>query len=188
MFKIETERLILREWSEEDILPFSKMGQDPLVMEFFLDLLSDEESKKLVEKFQMKMKRDGFCLLACVIKETEEFIGFVGINKPEFEAHFMPCVEIGWRLKSQAWGKGYAVEAANAILNDAFNRLNLNEVVAFAVWNNYKSIKVMEKIGMKRDSNGDFNHSKIPIDHPLSRHILYRITKEQFNQARSNLL
>ncbi|MBI2743595.1 MAG: GNAT family N-acetyltransferase [Chlamydiales bacterium] len=182
MKTIETQRLILREWKPEDLIPFAEINQDPKVMECLLKPLTLEESAAMMERMQNHFKEHGFGPFACVVKETDELIGFVGLYVPNFEAHFTPCVEIGWRLSSKAWGKGYATEAARAVLKAAFGEYGLREVVSFTVPKNLRSIAVMEKIGMKRDMKGDFLHPKIPAGHPLHQHILYRITRDEYNK------
>jgi len=169
---IETERLLLREWREEDIPYFAAINQDPRVMEFLLKPLTDVETKALVERFRRHHEEHGFCLFACILKENSECIGFLGLNVPPFTASFTPCVEIAWRLASKAWGKGYATEGAKAVLESAFNTWNLKEVVAFTVPMNKRSIRVMEKLGMKRDLSGDFDHPLVPPAHRLLRHVL----------------
>ena len=113
------------------------------------------------------------------IKETGEFLGFVGLNVPSYAAPlpFEPCVEIGWRLKRTAWGKGYAGEAAREWLRFGFETIGLEEIVAFTIPDNLPSQRVMEKIGMTRDKDGDFLHPSLPADHPIAKHVLYRLKK-----------
>ena len=175
MEQIETDRLILREWLPEDLAPFIALNKDPRVMECMPKLLTEAESTELANKIRTRFEKQGFGLFACVIKDTGEFIGYVGLNMPEFEAHFTPCVEIGWRLAYHAWGKGYASEAARAVLQVGFEKFVLDEIVAFTVPTNIRSRRVMEKIGMVHDLKGDFRHPKLPLDHPLSLHVLYRL-------------
>jgi RimJ/RimL family protein N-acetyltransferase len=106
-------------------------------------------------------------------------IGFVGLQYVNFEASFTPAVEIGWRLAYEYWGRGYATEAARAVLDHAFKQLKLSEVVAFTVVSNRQSRKVMQKIGMRYDPQGDFDHPDFDHNSPLRRHVLYRVSKEQ---------
>jgi len=183
MKKIETERLLLREWLAEDLAPFAKINQDPKVLECLLKPLSDEETANLVKDFQKHFQAHGYGFYACVPKETGICVGFVGLRVVPFKTHFTPAVEIGWRLASDAWGKGYATEAAKAVLTHAFEKLHLQEIVAFTVPKNFRSIRVMEKIGMSRDLEGDFEHPLVPFGHPLRHHILYRIHNEQSQKA-----
>ena len=184
MSSIETDRLILREWKSEDLKPFAAINRDPHVMEFFLKPLSEAEAAEMIDRFRAKLKRDGFGLLACVLKETSELIGFVGLDVPNFEASFTPCVEIGWRLAHHVWGKGYATEAACAVLKAGFEQYGLKEIVSFTVPMNCRSRRVMEKIGMLHDAREDFHHPKVPLEHPLSLHVIYRMTKDRYENVK----
>lgn len=175
----ETERLILREWRTTDLEPFARMGQDPQVMEFFPEILTREESAALITRIQDKFTKYGFCFFATELKATGEFIGFIGLNVPNFEANFTPCVEIGWRLASQHCGLGYATEGARKCLEIGFNELNLTEIISMAVKENWNSRNVMQKIGMQQDFGGSFIHPNLPTDHPLAEHVLYRIQAPQ---------
>lgn len=175
MIKLETDRLILREWLDSDVPTFVKMNQDPKVMEFFQGLLSEEETKSRVEWNLTHFVKHGYGNFAVELKESQEFIGFVGLSNPPFEAHFTPAVEIGWRISSPHFGKGYATEAARKVLEFAFDELKLEEVLSWTVPSNKASRRVMEKIGMTRDSKDDFHHPKLEKNHPFSWHVLYRI-------------
>lgn len=172
---LETKQLILREWKDSDLPIFIKMGQDPEVMRFFPALLSEDEARSLVAKIRDHFTKNGFGLFAVELKENQEFIGFVGLNIPTFEAHFTPAVEIGWRLSSKHFGKGYATQAAQEVLRFAFEELQLKEIVSFTAFSNEPSINVMKKIGMTRDEKDDFFHPKLPKDHKLAQHVLYKI-------------
>lgn len=183
MIKIlETKRLILRQWKDEDIPAFAAMNQDPEVMKYFPATLSYEESASRVDSQRRHFKEHGFCFFAVELKATREFIGFVGLAIPIFKTHFTPCVEIGWRIASQYWNQGYATEAAKMVLHLAFEKYGLKEVVSFAPKVNAPSIAVMEKIGMQHDPQDDFDHPGLPKDHPLSRHVLYRLTSKKFQE------
>ncbi len=175
MIKLETNRLILRQWLDSDIPIFAGMNRDPKVMEFFSACLSEEETEEMVTRIRVHFQKYGYGLFAVELKSSGEFIGFVGLSIPQFDAPFMPAVEIGWRISSQHFGKGYATEAAKKILEFAFDELELEEVVSFTVPRNKASQRVMEKIGMSRDLSGDFFHPKLEKNHPLSLHVLYRI-------------
>ncbi|MCC2645389.1 MAG: acetyltransferase [Burkholderiales bacterium] len=178
----ETKRLILRDWEEEDISQFIKMNQDSKVMEFFPAVLSSEESISLIEKIKSKFKVQGFGFYACELKESQELIGFVGLNIPDFKASFTPCVEIGWRIAYKFWGQGLAVEAAQKSLDIGFNEYNLNEIVSFTALVNKRSERVIQKLGMIRAPTHDFNHSELDPSHPLAKHILYRLRREDFKK------
>jgi ribosomal-protein-alanine N-acetyltransferase len=174
MIKIETSRLILRKWQEQDLKAFSDINQDPKVLEFLLASRSIQETAEWIDQIKKHFIDHGFGLWAVVLKDTGELIGYAGLNIPSFEAHFTPCVEIGWRLASRHWAKGYATEAARKVLEVGFAELGLKEIVSFTVPANMRSIRVMEKIGMSRDLSGDFYHPKLPRDHALALHVLYR--------------
>jgi len=175
MQKIITERLILREWLESDLEPFIALNQDEKVMEFFPSILSKTETEDFVTRIKKHFADHGFGLYACQLKSTKEFIGFAGFSTPSFEAHFTPCVEIGWRIAEKFWNQGYATEAAKAVLEFGFKNLNLKEIVSFTSEKNLRSISVMKKIGMTQDMSDDFLHPKLEASHPLARHVLFRI-------------
>jgi RimJ/RimL family protein N-acetyltransferase len=174
---IETDRLILRTWQPSDLAPMNDINKDPEVMKYFPALGTLEETNVHIQKIVDHYEKHGFSLYAVALKTTGLMIGFVGLMIPSFEAHFTPSVEIGWRLASQYWNKGYATEAAMAVLDYAFNVLGLKELVSFTVVGNIASRRVMEKIGLHHDVKDDFYHPKLSRDHPLCRHVLYRISK-----------
>ena len=172
--EIETERLILRAWRDADLAPFAAMNANPRVCEFFPATLSREESDAIVARVRDHFDAYGYGLYAVEAKEGGAFIGFTGFNIPRFDAPFMPAVEIGWRLSDAHWGRGYATEAATAVLRHDTARLGGADIVSFPVPDNVRSRRVMEKIGLRRDPAGDFDHPGVPAGHPLKRHVLYR--------------
>jgi RimJ/RimL family protein N-acetyltransferase len=177
---IETERLKLRDWSDADLEPFAALNADPRVMEFFPARLDRAASDALAATIRPDLARDGYGLYAAELKATGEFIGFVGLARPNFEAPFMPAIEIGWRLARHVWGEGLASEAAAAVRDHAFADLGLDALVSFTAEWNRPSRRVMEKIGMTRDPADDFIHPKLPAGHKLAPHVLYRINKRQW--------
>ena len=172
---IQTERLILRTWKIEDADPYYQINQDPLVIEFLRGPLSMEQVNDFIAFVNKQCSQMGYGLWAVEEKSSEKLMGFIGLDPIHWDAPFGPGVEIAWRLGSQFWGKGYATEGAKAALNYGFTHCGLNEIFSFTVPANIRSIRVMEKIGMQRDLRGDFAHPKLAADHPLSKHILYRI-------------
>lgn len=175
--ELETERLLLRQWRHADRQPFAAMSADDRVMEFFPGKLSVDASDAFVDRIQQHFEDHGFGLWAVEVKQGAPFIGLVGLAFPRFEAHFTPCVEIGWRLDANHWGRGYATEGALAALEFAFQQLELEEIVAMTTVQNVRSRRVMEKLGMTRSTADDFDHPLIPADHPLKRHVLYRVQR-----------
>jgi ribosomal-protein-alanine N-acetyltransferase len=118
---------------------------------------------------------------AVEIPNQHKFIGFVGLHTTKDNMPFSPCVEIGWRLSKQHWGKGYAIEAATKALEYAFNKLNLAEVVSFTTLANIRSMVVMQNIGM-RNSGQNFMHPGIEVSHPQCEHVLYKIIKSEWQK------
>jgi len=171
---IETERLLLRPWRDADLAPFAALNADPDVMEFLPDLLAREESDAFATRIRAHFDEHGYGFWAVEVVGGAPFVGFVGLGHPSFEAPFVPCVEIGWRLAREHWGHGYATEAALGALAFGFGELGLQEIVAFTVPANVRSRRVMERIGMVRDPMDDFEHPRLPVGHPLRRHVLYR--------------
>ena len=177
---IETERLYLRTWQPLDIESYWEINQDPRVIEFLLGSLTIDEVKQfIIDKNQQQAKR-GYTLWATELKATGELIGFIGLNYTDWETPFTPAVEVGWRLGSAYWNHGYATEGAKAALAFGFNTIGLNEIVSFTMPMNFRSVRVMEKIGLHRDKLGDFRHPKLASNHPLLQHILYRLNKIDF--------
>jgi len=175
---IETERLLLRRWKEEDREPFYVMNSNPRVMEFMPECMTRAESDLLFERINEHFRKHGFGLFAAELREKRSFIGFIGLAVPSFAAHFTPCVEIGWRLSADQWTRGLATEGARAVARYAFGELALDELVSFTVPQNMRSRRVIEKIGMTHNAADDFDHPNLPEGHSLRRHVLYRLRKQ----------
>jgi RimJ/RimL family protein N-acetyltransferase/8-oxo-dGTP pyrophosphatase MutT (NUDIX family) len=176
---ITTPRLILRPWRECDLAPFAAMNADPRVMRHFPKTLTREESDALVARIQNHFIQYGFGNFAIEERATGNFIGFVGLSIPSFQSYFTPCVEIGWRIAHDFQRRGYATEAARAALRFGFETLNLDEIVSFTVPANQSSRALMERLGMTRNPYEIFEYP-VPLDHPVSLHILYRLNKTQW--------
>lgn len=172
---LTTKRLLLRQWKESDLPLFAKMNADSRVMEWFHSTLSKEESDSLAERIQKELREQEYGLWAIEVVGAAPFIGFVGLHHQDFSADFTPCIEIGWRLAYEHWGKGYAFEAASKVTEYAFQTLKLHELVSFTAVGNQRSRKLMEKLGMTRRSEDDFKYPKLPKGHPLQPHVLYRL-------------
>jgi RimJ/RimL family protein N-acetyltransferase len=168
---LTTPRLRLRLWHPEDREPFAVLNADPTVMEHFPSVLSREESDALADRAEAHFERHGFGPWAA--EHAGQFIGFIGLSIPRFEASFTPCVEVGWRLARPWWGQGLATEGAQAAVDFGFDTLGLDEIVSFTVPGNVRSLRVMEKLGMRFSEY--FEHPSIPERHPLRRHVLYRL-------------
>jgi ribosomal-protein-alanine N-acetyltransferase len=175
--EITTERLLLRAWRDADRVPFAALNADPEVMEHFPSTLTRAESDQLVDRIVSAFAGDGPRLWAVEVPGADGFIGYVGLAAPSFEAAFTPCVEVGWRLAKDAWGQGYATEAARAAVADGFGRLGLAEIVSFTTVANVRSRRVMERLGMTHDPADDFDHPRLAPDFPGRRHVLYRLAR-----------
>jgi RimJ/RimL family protein N-acetyltransferase len=172
---LSSSRIRLRRWRDEDREAFAAMNSDARVMEFFRSSLSRVESDAMVDSIQKHFSEHGFGLWAIEAPDAAPFIGFAGLAVARFNAHFTPCVEIGWRLAFEHWGHGYATEAARLALGYGFGTLALPEVVSFTSATNRRSRAVMERLGMRRDPAEDFDYPSLPEGHPLRRHVLYRL-------------
>ena len=159
---LRTSRLLLRDWRDEDVPAFAALNADPQVMEFFPRVLDRTESDAMAARIRKGLALSGYGLWAVKVCGITPFIGFVGLSVPQFEAHFTPCVEVGWRLARQYWGNGYATEAARAVLEFGFRQLELAEIVSFTVPANQRSRSVMERIGMTYSPDDDFENPRIP--------------------------
>jgi RimJ/RimL family protein N-acetyltransferase len=172
-----TERLLLRQWREDDREPFAAMNADPEVMRHFPSALDREASDAVLDRLRAAVDEQGWGLWAVERLDTGQLLGFTGLSVPRHPLPFMPCVEVGWRLARPAWGHGFATEAAREALRVGFDELGLDEVVSFAVVGNTASRAVMDRLGMTRDPADDFDHPALPVGHPLRRHVLYRLRR-----------
>jgi ribosomal-protein-alanine N-acetyltransferase len=173
--ELRTARVLLRQWKDSDLPAWCAMNADPQVRQHFPSVQSQEEALGEAGRARQALSQRGWGFWAMEIPGRLPFAGVVGLIVPTYEAHFMPAVEIGWRLSREAWGQGYAVEAARAAAGFAFTELALDEIVAITIAANAPSRKVMERLGMRRDERGDFDHPRVPAGHPMQRHVLYRL-------------
>jgi ribosomal-protein-alanine N-acetyltransferase len=172
--QLVTDRLVLRRWRPEDREPFAALNADPEVMEHFPAPLSRADSDALADRIDATFAEHGYGLWAVGAPGVAPFLGFVGLNPVDLDAHFAPAVEAGWRLARAHWNRGYATEAARAALAFGFGPAELTEIVSFTVTGNHRSRRVMERLGMAHDPADDFDHPRIAERHPLRRHVLYR--------------
>jgi RimJ/RimL family protein N-acetyltransferase len=183
--QLETPRLTLRRWQECDRAPFAAMNADPVVMHYFSGPFTREQSDESIDRYLAAFDREGFSFFAATQRDTNGFIGTIGLqtmrdivpNLPQ------PAVEIGWRLAQTAQGKGFATEGARAIIDFAFNKLRLPEVVAITALPNQPSRRVMEKLGMTHRPELDFNHPRVPAGHQYQRHTLYSLRNPNSNEV-----
>lgn len=171
------ERVLLRPWRDDDADAFATMNSDPRVMKFFVAPLSRQESDAMLARMRAYFTEHGsgwWC-----VDINGECAGFTGLSSPPYETPFTPCTEVGWRFRPHYWGHGYATEAARLAVNYGFDVMQLDEIVSFTTATNQPSRRVMERIGMRRDVAGDFDHPSVPVGHPFRRHVLYRLRQTQ---------
>jgi RimJ/RimL family protein N-acetyltransferase len=157
---------------------FAALNADPVVMEYFPEPYTEERTIQFVERIRERWRELGYGLWAVERKDTERFIGYVGLWPATFRAHFTPAVEVGWRLAADQWGHGYATEGARAAIDYGFDTLGLEEIVSFTSALNVRSVRVMERLGMRHDVAGDFEHPNVPRGHPTRAHVLYRMRRD----------
>lgn len=173
-------RVLLRPWRAADREAFAAINADARVMRHFPTLLTRADSDALADRIEAHFAEHGFGPWALEIPGVAGFAGFVGLLRVSFDAHFTPAVEIGWRLAAGLWGRGYATEAAQCALRHGFAALALPEIVSFTVPANLPSLAVMQRLGMHTDIREDFLHPRLPPEHPLRLHRLYRLGREEW--------
>ena len=166
-------RVLLRPWRDGDLAPFAELNADPEVASWLNGPLTRAQSDEFAERILAHFEEHGFGFWALEVPGVVPFAGFVGMSVTHFEAEFTPCVEIGWRLAHAYWGRGYVTEAGRLCLDFGFGEGGLTEIVSFTAVGNRRSRAVMERLGLHRSQ--EFDHPRLPPDHPLLRHVLYRL-------------
>jgi RimJ/RimL family protein N-acetyltransferase len=195
---LKTARLLLRGWRDADRAPFAALNADPRVMRYLGPPLSRAASDALADRIAAHFAEHGFGLWALEIPGHADLIGFVGLSVIRFTPPWRRAVkvqaprlgetgsdpvspslregvEVGWRLAADAWGYGYATEAARAALAFGFEQIGLAEIVSFTTRANRASRAVMERLGMTHDPRDDFDHPLLAPGDPLRPHVLYRV-------------
>lgn len=176
--QLETPRLLLRQWREKDLEPFTAMNLDPQVMRYFPETRTPSQTRAFYERIQQEFTEKGYGLYAAEEKASGRFMGFIGFHGADFAADFCPCVEIGWRLDVPFWNRGYATEGASACLAMGFEQIGFEQVYSFTAVPNYPSRRVMEKLGL--EFYASFDYPGIPEGHLLRPHVCYLMTREQW--------
>lgn len=179
-YLLTTERLGLRRWAPPDTAPFAEMNADKEVMRFFPAPLSLNETKNFIERIEKHFDKHGFGLYAVDVLSNKEFIGMIGFQNFDFKTNFSPGTEIGWRLRRESWGKGYATEGAKECLRYGFEDLKFNKIFSFTATINLPSIAVMKRIGLTYVK--DFGHPKLDPRHELFTHVLYSISRGEYSE------
>lgn len=190
---LRTERLLLRRWRDSDREAFAAINADPEAMRYLGGAIDRAASDVLTDRLTQGFADDGIALWAVEVIGSEHdaqtdsapFIGFVGLWRTTFSAHFTPCVEVAWRLARASWGHGFATEAAREACAVGFANAGITEIVAHTVPSNLRSQRVMQKLGMTRDPADDFDHPRLSEDDPLRRHVLYRLRASQLRASQA---
>jgi RimJ/RimL family protein N-acetyltransferase len=167
-----SERLGFRNWNLTDLDKMHEINSDVNVMEFFPSILSKEQTTEFIERMQNQFLDKGFCYFAVDKLEENEFIGFIGLSEQTYKADFTPCIDIGWRIKSSEWNKGFASEGAKKCLDYARDELKLENVYSIAPKINTKSEHIMIKIGLQKQY--EFEHSLLTNNDRLKTCVLYK--------------
>jgi RimJ/RimL family protein N-acetyltransferase len=175
--RIETPRLVLRPWQDEDVEHWVAMSADPRVMEFFPSVSERFEAEAMAARLRERLEQNAYGWWVVEVKGGPLFAGAISLQDVPFESHFTPALEVGWRLVHDRWGHGYATEGAHAALDYAFGTLGHHEVVAMTAAVNLRSQRVMQRLGMTHDPADDFDHPRLPEGDRLRRHVLYRIAR-----------
>jgi len=170
----ETDRLILRPFRDEDRDPWAAMNADPEVMRHFPAPLTRAEADTVIDRVNGKIAETGVGFWALERKSDRAFLGFAGLNRNGHEN--LPVFgewEVGWRLARHAWGQGYATEAGAFALAHGLEIMGLSRILAYTARSNGPSERVMQRLGMTRAADLDFDHPAVPEDHPVRPHIVY---------------
>lgn len=170
---IETERLLLRDWTPADRDDFAAMNADPEVMRWFERTQSRAESDAAVERLTATLATRGYCFWPVIRKLDGVFLGIAGLKDGAPDTPMEGAVEIGWRFARHAWGQGYAKEAASAALAHGFANPATMRIGAITAAGNEASWGLMLALGMVRDPSGDFEHPLVPVGHPARPHVTY---------------
>ena len=185
MIITESDRLLIRNWRDDDLDLFHEINSDPQVMEFFPARRNRQQALETMQMIRGEIAETGYGFFALERKADGKPIGFAGLAIVNIEPMPEGTIEIGWRLAAPFWGKGYASEAGVELLRLGFVDRGLTEIVAFAVTNNVRSTAVMDRLGMTHDPSRDFDHPRIPDSNPhLKRHVLYAIDAEDWRRKR----
>ena len=185
---IVTSRLVLRSWRDSDFEPCAKLEADPRVIEYlpWPGPSPRDLTYRAIERARSGLAENQYGWWAVEAPNVADFIGGVGLGVHTFESDFTPCMEIGWRLAYEYWGKGYATEAASAVLAYAFETLHVDEIVSLSNVRNRRSFAVMERIGLLYER--DIQWPLLPAGHPLRAYALYKLRREDWSRSKAALI
>ncbi|MDH0082796.1 GNAT family N-acetyltransferase [Stutzerimonas stutzeri] len=178
---LETSRLRLRSWHDDDLEPLAQLCADPEVMRYDPALLSRDECAALMVRSRLHLLRHGFGLWALERKDSGAFIGYCGLV---WAPSSVPgsAVELRWGVACEQWGQGLVREAAQTALKCAFGALGLDEVVACVSQINEPGRQLLEGLGMRPEPATTFGHPDVSPEHPLHTQVLYRLRRDDWRQ------
>ena len=179
MVELGTRRLTLRGWRDDDVDPLAAIDGDPDVMRYIGDgsVRTREQTVSVVAAMRQAWVDRGFGRFAVELRDTGEFVGWVGLAVPHFLPEVLPAVEIGWRLGRPFWGRGLATEVAQEALRFGFTDVGLDRIISICHVDNHASVRVMTKLGMQPD-----RVTTMPDRGPQVR--VLALTREAFTVAR----
>lgn len=181
--ELATERLVLRQWREGDLGALAAINADPAVMQHFFAPLTREQTARTIADYRASFTARGYGPWAVQVAATDELVGVVGLLPVRFEAHFTPAVQLIAKLAAHTWRQHYGLEAAQTAIRDGFERIGLDEIVAFTPRRNEPSWRGMAALGMTHDPVDDFDHPDLADDHPLRDHVLYRLRSHRLEAS-----
>lgn len=182
MIELRTPRVLLRALRDDDAAPLAALNADPQVMEHFPAVLTRAESDAFMARLRQGDPARGLGTWAMEVPGVAPFVGLFMLKQPGVDLPCQPCVEVGWRMATEFWGRGYVTEAGHAALAYGFETVHLGEIVSFTATGNLRSRRVMERLGLVHDAAGGFEHPSVPAGHRLRAHVLYRLAREAWRE------
>lgn len=174
---LETDRLILRPFTDPDRPAFAAINADTRVNEWLGGPIDRAASEAFIARADRHLADHGFGFWAAERKSDRRLIGMIGIAHLAPHLPPAPAIEAGWRLAPDCWGQGFAVEGARAAVAWGFRNLAVDEIIAITAQTNLRSQSVMRRIGMVEQPARDFDHPALAPDHPLRRHVLFAVRR-----------
>ena len=186
-FLLETERLVLRDWREEDWPVFFEHTNTPDVMRWLAGVMDADGEAMQRQRIESCAAQHGHCFWAMQRKDdggplSGEFLGFCGLKRSDApKSPVAGMVEIGWRMRQDAWGHGYAKEGAMASLRAGFEQFGAQEIIALTIIENEASWGLMQRLGMRRRTDLDFD--ELRYTGKFRKAIVHTITRSEWEQT-----
>lgn len=181
-FRLETARLVLRSWRDDDLDPFHAINSDPAVMATLGPVMARDQVAALIERMRGIEAEHGHCFWALERQADQQLIGWCGVIRGTV-GPVTGKGEFGWRMARSAWGQGYATEAARAAIGWFLAKRDDDSVWAITHVENRRSRAVMDRLGMSYRPDLDFDHPRLAADDPLLRHVTYELPRSDWSQT-----